>query len=175
MGLPYMYRHCAALYDFYSTIMRHSVYELVGELNRSINGRDQTVLQLYRNQSPELAKTFPGYKKYETDLKSANGFFKQKGALYMWDTTKDASGHLTIVKTYYGHTNEKLVLLGQIVFTLKDELAGSEVLFFKFTPAAKMKDRAKYLARINDEEMIEPPPMEEKRIDIKIDTLQRKN
>jgi len=92
----------------------------------------------------------------------------------LYDRTDDASGRITVTKTYYEYKNEKHVLHGQLIYTTQDEFPGAPLLSFRFTPAAKMKDREKYLARIADEGVLEPPPMEMK-IDVKSDTLQKKN
>jgi hypothetical protein len=175
MGLPYMYQQCTTLYDYYAMVIGSSNYNFVRDLNNSLNDIDKDLIGLYKNKPAELEKIFPGYKKYEEDIKLAADMLNNNEAYDMPDRTKNASGQVTIVKTYFGEKSKKMVLFGQVVFILKEEITGSPVLSFKFTPAAKMKDREKYLARINDEEVIEPPPMEEKRIDIKIDTIQRKN
>ena len=175
MGLPYMYQHCAVLYNYYSFVIGHSNFNFVRDLDNSLKNMDKTIIQWYKNKSPELAKTFPGYKKYESDLKLTVDMLNNKEAFDLPEKTKNALGQVTVVKTYLGEKNKKMVLQGQVVYILKEDIAGSPVLSFRFTPAAKIKDREKYLSMIDDEGIVEPPPMDEKKIDIMIDTLRRKN
>jgi hypothetical protein len=175
MGLPYVYQQCKVFYDYYAIVIGSFNYNFVRDLNNSLNEIDKTLAELYKNKPAELEKVFPGYKKYETDIKLAANMFDNNEVYDMTDRTKKASEQVMIVKTYYRDKNMKTVLFGQVVFVLKDEITGSPVLSFKFTPAAKIKDPEKYLSRIHDEGIVEPPPMEEKRIDIIIDTTQKKN
>jgi hypothetical protein len=173
MAMPYMYQHCSDLYNFYSGLMRYMASNYAQQLDRNLSVIDQTVLRQFEAQSPELPKIFPDYKKFETDIKSANAEFRKKGALYLVDRSSTASGQLTVVKTYYGHNNGKLALFGQIVYVLKEQTVGAPMLSFKFTPGDKIKDPNQYLDRMED--VLEPPPMDGTKFDLKIDTTQRKN
>jgi hypothetical protein len=176
MAFPYMYQHCAELYKFYTEAIRDiSVHSFTAEWNEGKYEIDKAITRLYKTRSPELASAFPAYKKYETDLKLTMSILDQKQVGDIRDVKKNASGQLTIIKTYYSFKDDKPVLKGQVSCVLKEDVPGSPLLSLRFIPVAKMKDRDKYLFMIKDDrDILEPPPQEIIK-EARIDTLQRKN
>jgi len=172
----YIYQHCAAMYRYFSESIRYeTVYGFLADLKNQLFQLDQTVVNMYRQNSIGLAKVFPSHKKYETDLKLAGGTIDINQVISFRDKKVNKEGNLVVTNTYYSLKGDKSQLHGQIIFTLKDDFFTAPMLSFRYVPAERMQDRKKYLNLIEDENIPPPPPPAMLELEnIRIDTIKTK-
>ena len=171
----YIFQNCSVMYRYFTESIRYeSVYRLLGDLKDWFFRLDKKIIEMYSAKSRGLAKTFPTYKSFENELKLSASMLKIKRISNFHDTENNADGSLTIVNTYYSDTDNKRLLQGQIILKIKDPFFTAPVISWRHLPAGKITDADKYLQRIEDEQILEPPPMQEELKEIKIDTLKKK-
>jgi len=168
----YIYQNCNVMYRYFTeSIRRESVNRLLGDVKDWFFRLDKKIIEMYNAKSKELVKIFPSYKSFENELKLSASMLKIKRISNFHDTEKKPDGSLTIVNTYYSDTNNKLLLQGQIILKVKDAFFTAPVISWRYLPGGKIKNPDKYLQRIEDEQILEPPPMQEELKEVKIDTL----
>ena len=173
----YTVQRCHELTNYFVGIIKeNSIYEYLSEVKYMFRDADYTIVTLYKkNDFTSLASLFPGYKNFESTIKQISSLFNKRRLSILPKQELTPSGKLNFTKTYYYYQNKKPVIVGQVFYTIKENLPDAPVLTIKFFSPDKITNKAAINRELlADEDLLPPPPMEIIK-EVRIDTSQRKN
>lgn len=173
----YSMQHCPELCNYFLSIIKeNSAYLCIYELKRQFRDADHTIIALYNKKDfTGLAAIFPEYKKFEQQIKQVSKLFDQ-GRMSIYPVQKiTALGSLDFINTYYTYKNSKPLVLGQVLYTIKEDAFDAPILSIKFLTADKIINKTAVFKELNDSEVEIPTPLQETIKDVRIDTIRQKN
>ncbi len=178
----YLHVNCPVLYkSFVSTIKNFSGDENVYRLDRIAFGLGEKALTLYQEKNQkQLDRIFPANASFKSQLAAAATFQSKGTYASIPENKKNSSGTITITRTYYNYDfdTDKVVLTSQLIYTVSSVDIKARILSLQFVTADKIQDKKRLTQLIRDQEILEIPPPPPPRIDMlemKIDTLKKKN
>lgn len=179
LAFLYSLRNCTVSGKYFmDAIKENSAYLCIAQINYFGRNADREVLAMYKaKEYGKLSVVFPAYRQFESHLKQVIKL-TETGMMYSYREQKlTPAGILECTNTYYKQRDKKIYLLGQVIYTVSQEAAGTQVLSMEFLQPAKITKQAALLKSISADLDVEPPPPPGIEIikDVRIDTTRHNN
>ena len=152
-------QHCFALRQYFVGLVKSSSVDLyLYKIKNRLTNADYVIFTLYqKNDIAGLIALFPEYKKFESHIKQMNAFLSKGRFTILPKQETTTSGLLNFIKTYYIYQTKKPVIVGQVLYTIKEFLPDAPVLSLKFNSPDRIINKKEIYKELGGNEMIQPP------------------
>lgn len=137
-----MLEECPPFYALVAhSVKLHMVDEYLFSMKNDLIRFTKSIMDLRKQRSSELARIFPAYERYASDI-DAMIKAKKDDFVYLYDHLQREKKGVTYRSAYaYRYVAGEMKLLGELIYSV-NRYPAWQMLSYHFTPAGKMKNKA---------------------------------